>query len=107
MELRLAEHGLGNSPRKVLEEFSKWKSMDVLLPTDTGHQLRLRLISQPDQALGILLREMSLKAPKRFRPQPDRFYPSKQSKCSGNFSLKNESTPWPSIFVSPQLGNLG
>jgi hypothetical protein len=46
--------------------------MDVLLPTDTGHQLRLRLISQPDQALGILLREMSLKAPKRFRP--DRFY---------------------------------
>jgi transposase len=74
LELRLAEHGLGNSPRKVLEEFAKWKSMDVLLPTDTGHQLRLRLISQPDQALGILLREMSLKAPKRFRPQPDRFY---------------------------------
>jgi transposase len=74
MELRLAEHGLGNSPRKVLEEFAKWTSMDVLLPTDTGHQLRLRLISQPDQALGILLREMSLKAPKRFRPQPDRFY---------------------------------
>jgi transposase len=72
MELRLAEHGLGNSPRKVLEEFSQWQSMDVLLPTDTGHQLRLRLISQPDQALGILLREMSLKAPKRFRP--DRFY---------------------------------
>jgi transposase len=72
LELRLAEHGLGNSPRKVLEEFAKWKSMDVLLPTDTGHQLRLRLISQPDQALGILLREMSLKAPKRFRP--DRFY---------------------------------
>lgn len=72
MELRLAEHGLGNSPRKVLEEFSQWKSMDVLLPTDTGHQLRLRLICQPDQALGILLREMSLKAPKRFRP--DRFY---------------------------------
>ena len=74
LELRLAEHGLGNSPRKVLEEFAKWKSMDVLLPTDTGHQLRLRLISQPDQALGILLREMSLKAPKRFHPQPDRFY---------------------------------
>ena len=74
LELRLAEHGLGNSPRKVLEEFSKWKSMDVLLPTDTGHQLRLRLISQPDQALGILLREMSLKAPKRFRLQPDPFY---------------------------------
>lgn len=74
MELRLAEHALGNSPRKVLEEFAKWTSMDVLLPTDTGHQLRLRLISQPDQALGILLREMSLKAPKRFRPQPDRFY---------------------------------
>jgi len=74
IELRLAEHGLGNSPRKILEEFSKWKSMDVLLPTDTGHQLRLRLISQPDQALGILLREMSLKAPKRFRLQPNRFY---------------------------------
>jgi transposase len=74
LELRLAEHGLGNSPRKVLEEFAGWKSMDVLLPTDTGHQLRLRLISQPEEALGILLREMSLKSPKRFRPEPNRFY---------------------------------
>jgi len=42
--------------------------------TETGHQLRLRLISDPDSALRILLREMSLKAPKRFLPQPDRFY---------------------------------
>ncbi len=75
--------------------------MDVLLPTDTGRQQRLRLISQPDQALGILLREMSLEAPNHFGPQPDRFY---NQKCSGNVRLKNEPT---SCLSTPCLSPTG
>jgi hypothetical protein len=94
LELRLAEHGLGNSPRKVLEQFAKWKSMDVLLPTDTGHQLHLRLVSQPDQALDILLLEMSLKRRNDFALTLI-VSTIKTAKCSGNFRLKNEPKPCP------------
>jgi len=40
----------------------------------TGHR-PYRLVNRtPPEALGILLREISLKALKRFRPEPDRFY---------------------------------
>jgi hypothetical protein len=42
--------GLGNSPRTVLEELARIQSHDVVLPTATHGQIRLRCVTQPDPA---------------------------------------------------------
>ena len=65
--------GLGKSPRTLLEEFARIQSTDVVLPTLTGRELRLRCVVQPDQAQAILLQRLGLDLPKRLRlPSPDR-----------------------------------
>ncbi len=42
--------GVGNSPRTVLEELARIHSNDVVLPTATHGEIRLRCITQPDPA---------------------------------------------------------
>ena len=64
-EQMLSRVGLGNSARKVLEEFQTVKSMDVVMPTARGDELKLRIVSDPEPALKILLQRMGLKLPKR------------------------------------------
>jgi len=59
--------GLGKSPRKLLEEFHTIQSTDVLLPATDGRQLRLRCVTQPEEALQILLQRLGLDLPKRLR----------------------------------------
>ena len=39
--------GLGNSPRTILEELARIQSNDVVLPTTTHGQIRLRCVTQP------------------------------------------------------------
>jgi transposase len=54
--------GLGNSPRRLLEEMRQVKSLDVLLPTRQT-TIRLRVVSTPSKELKILLQRMKLQLP--------------------------------------------
>lgn len=57
--------GLGTAPRKLLQEMSEVRSLDVILPTDTGKELRLRTVSRPDRHLAILLDHLQLPLPNK------------------------------------------
>ena len=67
LEQGLVARGLGRSTRKVLEELRGLKSMDVVLPTTEGEELKMKIVSEPDPALKILLDHLNLKYPKRLR----------------------------------------
>jgi transposase len=54
--------GLGNSPRKLLEEMRDVKLLDVLLPT-RDKTIHLRVVSTPSNELKILLQRMKLQLP--------------------------------------------
>ena len=47
--------GLGNEPRRVLDELSELRSVDVMLPTKDGHEIRTRCVTQPSDHQKILL----------------------------------------------------
>ena len=55
--------GLGNEPRKVIDELGGIKMVDVVLPTRGGVELRRRCISQPTKAQAILLDRLKLRLP--------------------------------------------
>ncbi len=64
--------GLGDAPRTVLDELAKIKSGDVVLPTQTkqGHHngtVRLRCVTEPDQAQKVLLHRLGVTLPRRLR----------------------------------------
>ena len=64
--------GLGDAPRTLLEEFSKIKSGDVVLPTrrrdgQPKKTVRLRCVTTPDEAQKILLNRLGLTLPQRLR----------------------------------------
>lgn len=67
LEQGLVSRGLGRSTRKVLEELRGLKSMDVIVPTTEGTELKLKVISEPEPALKILLDRLNLKCPKRLK----------------------------------------
>lgn len=67
LELWQQRAGLGNSPRTVLEELARIQSNDVILPTTTHGNIRLRCITQPDSAQAILLERLGIVLPKRMR----------------------------------------
>ena len=57
--------GLGSAPRKLLEEMREVRSLDVVLPTPAGPELRLRTVSRPEQGLAILLERLDFPLPSR------------------------------------------
>jgi transposase len=57
--------GLGTAPRKLLEEMAEVRSLDVVLPTDAGKDLRLRTVSRPEKHLAILLDKLQLPLPNK------------------------------------------
>lgn len=59
----MAGSGLGAAPRKLLEEMAEVRSMDVVLPTGAGSELRLRAVSRPEPHLAILLQRLGLMLP--------------------------------------------
>jgi transposase len=59
--------GLGSSPRTVLEELARIQSHDVILPTTTHGEIRLRCIAQPDPPQAALLDRLGIVLPKRMR----------------------------------------
>lgn len=67
LELWQARAGLGNSPRTLLEEFERIQAHDVILPTHTHGEIRLRCVTQPDAAQAALLDRLGIVLPKRIR----------------------------------------
>jgi transposase len=67
LEMWQSRAGLGNSPRTILEELARIQSHDVILPTVTLGQIRLRCVTQPDAAQAALFDRLGLGLPKRLR----------------------------------------
>jgi transposase len=63
LEHWMASKGLGTCARQFLLEMDAVHSMDVILPTDTGTELRLRTASKPPKPLAILLHHLDLRLP--------------------------------------------
>lgn len=55
--------GLGQEPRRVLEEISQIRSIDVVLPTRDGVDIRKRCITKPSEHQAILLHHLGLALP--------------------------------------------
>jgi len=59
--------GLGNEPRRILEEIKNLTLVDVVLMTRTGTEIRLRCVSRSEQHLAILLQKLNLHPPERLQ----------------------------------------
>jgi hypothetical protein len=57
--------GLGDEPRRVLDELSELRAIDVVMPTRDGQEIRTRCVTQPDDHQKILLQRLSLALPGR------------------------------------------
>ncbi len=60
-----AHAGLGNSPRHILEELRQVQSADVILPTVSGTELKVRCVIKPDEAHAALLDRLGIELPRR------------------------------------------
>ena len=56
--------GLGSEPRRILDELSELRMMDVVLPTRDGIDIRKRCLSKPTDHQQILLDRLKLRLPK-------------------------------------------
>ena len=100
LEMWQQRAGLGNSPRTILEELARIQSHDVVLPTATHGEIRLRCVAQPDAAQAALLDRLGLNLPKRMRlpdneprsslsaPRPS----TSHQKCSADFSARRSAS---------------
>jgi transposase len=59
--------GLGDEPRKVLDELAQIQVIDVVIPTRSGIDLRKRCVSEPTDHQSILLHRLGLHLPKRMK----------------------------------------
>ena len=61
--------GLGNSPRTILEEFSRLQSADIVIPLaeDSRRETRLRCVVRPEKNQAQLLARLGLRLPERLR----------------------------------------
>jgi transposase len=65
LEQWMKASGLGTAPRPLLERIATICSMDVILPTKTGTNLRLRVVSRPEKPIAVLLDRLGLPLPSR------------------------------------------
>lgn len=59
--------GLGDEPRRVLDELGKIEVVDVVLPTRSGPAIRRRCIAEPTEHQKILLQRLGFNLPKRLK----------------------------------------
>jgi transposase len=59
--------GLGDEPRRVLEELKELRVVDVVLPTRDGIEIRKRCIAKPSEHQQILLHKLGLSLPSKLR----------------------------------------
>jgi transposase len=57
------QKGLGDEPRRVIDELSRIRMVDVVLPTRCGQEIRRRCIAQPSDHQAVLLQRLSLSLP--------------------------------------------
>jgi len=57
--------GLGDAPRKLLEQMAEVRSLDIVLPAAPGAEIRLRAVSRPETHLAILLQKLGLPVPNK------------------------------------------
>jgi transposase len=57
------QSGLGHEPRRVLEELSQIRAIDVVLPTREGVEIRKRCVTKPTEHQAILLHHLKLTLP--------------------------------------------
>lgn len=62
--------GLGDEPRRVLDELAEIRLVDVVLPTRGGIEIRQRCVSHPTEHQKILLDRLQLKLPSRMHLGP-------------------------------------
>ena len=62
---KVKQAGLGDEPRRVLDEISRIKVVDVILPTRGGVEIRKRCVTQPTEHQAILLQRLGLRLPLR------------------------------------------
>ena len=55
--------GLGDEPRRVLDELSRIRLVDVVLPTREGREIHRRCVTRPDEHQAILLHRLGLTLP--------------------------------------------
>jgi transposase len=56
--------GLGDEPRKVLDEISAIQTVDVILPTRCGQKIRKRCVAKPTEHQAILLHKLGMRLPR-------------------------------------------
>jgi transposase len=56
--------GLGDEPRKVLDEIAAVRTVDVILPTHCGQEIRKRCVGKPTEHQAILLHKLGLSLPR-------------------------------------------
>ena len=59
--------GLGNEPRRVLEELKEIRVVDVVIPTRKGIEIRRRCVTKPSDHQQILLEKLGLSLPSQLK----------------------------------------
>jgi transposase len=59
--------GLGDEPRRVLDELNKINLVDIVMPTRTGVTIRRRCVTQPTDHQAILLQQMGMQLPRQIK----------------------------------------
>lgn len=59
--------GLGSSPRTILEEMAQIQTVDVVLPLETGQEMRIRCVVKPDKEAQVLLDRLGIRLPNRLK----------------------------------------
>lgn len=59
--------GLGDEPRRIFEELKKIETVDVVLPTREGVEIRKRCVTRPTEHQAILLEKLSLSLPNHIK----------------------------------------
>jgi transposase len=62
--LMCKQAGIGDSPRKLLDELAAVQMVDVVLPTRSGIEIRKRCVSIPEPHLAALLARLNLELPR-------------------------------------------
>ena len=68
VQMRIVSKYRKENPRTLLEEVRQIQSVDVCLPTDDGHELRLRCVVKPERAQEALLGRLGIRLPRRLQP---------------------------------------
>jgi transposase len=63
LDMKCRNAGLGDSARKILDEFAAIQMVDVVMPTKAGPVIRKRCVSVPEPHLNILLYKLGMTLP--------------------------------------------